>query len=142
MPRTLEEILEESKKVFFVENSHIPLAELEEQWERKVHRVRSPTPYVAGREVADSSRRAVERPIGHGEYESSVISEKGLRAPSPPADRWAQIRKTAAERAGRISDDQKARESQDETEDREESGEESMYLRISFLSRNFKMNIC
>ena len=68
-----------------------------------------------------------EPPIGHGEYEPSVSSEERPRTPSPPADRWAQIRKNAAERAGRMSDDQKARESQDKTEDGEESGEESKY---------------
>ena len=68
-----------------------------------------------------------EPPIGHGEYEPSVSSEERPRTPSPPADRWAQIRKNAAERAGRMSDDPKARESQDRTEDGEESGEESKY---------------
>ena len=78
-------------------------------------------------------------PIGHGEYEPSVSSEERPRTPSPPADRWAQIRKNAAERAGRMSDDQKARESQDKTEDGEESGEESKY---TFLIRNVAMDIC
>ena len=78
-------------------------------------------------------------PLGRGEYEPSVSSEDRPRTPSPPADRWAQIRKNAAERAGRMSDDQKARESQDKTEDGEESGEESKY---TFLPRNFTTNTC
>ena len=65
-------------------------------------------------------------PIGRGEYEPSVSSEERPRTPSPPADRWAQIRKNAAERAGRMNEDQRARQSQDKgTEDGEESGEES-----------------
>ena len=67
-----------------------------------------------------------DRPIGRGEYEPSVSSEERPRTPSPPADRWAQIRKNAAERAGRMSEDQRARQSQDKgTEDGEESGDES-----------------
>ena len=78
-------------------------------------------------------------PLGRGEYEPSVSSEERPRTPSPPADRWAQIRKNAAERAGRMSDDQKARESQDKTEDGEESGEESKY---TFLIGNITVDIC
>ena len=62
-------------------------------------------------------------PIGRGEYEPSVSSEERPRTPSPPADPWAQIRKNAA---GRMNEDQRARQSQDKgTEDGEESGEES-----------------
>ena len=65
-----------------------------------------------------------EQPIGHGEYEPSVSSEEEQPA-SPAQDRWAQIRKNAAERAGRVSEDQ--RMSQDKTEDGESGGEESKY---------------
>ena len=85
-------------------------------------------------------------PIGHGEYERSVSSED--RPPSSPlpiskpnpvpvsvpvkeqaahSDRWAQIRKNAAERAGRMSEEKKSRISQDKTEDGDESGEESKF---------------
>ena len=66
-------------------------------------------------------------PIGRGQYEPSIESQEDRpRTPSPPADRWAQIRKNAAERAGRVSEDQKTQMSQDKgTEDGEESGEES-----------------
>ena len=75
-------------------------------------------------------------PIRRGEYEPSLSSEE--RPPSSPTpmtmpvaeqptqyDRWAQIRKNAAERAGRMSGDKNSRVSQDKTEDGEESGEES-----------------
>ena len=75
-------------------------------------------------------------PIGRGEYEPSLSSED--RPPSSPmpmsmpvpgqamqTDRWAQIRKNAAERAGRASEEKNTRVSQDKTEDGEESGEES-----------------
>lgn len=79
-------------------------------------------------------------PIGRGEYEPSISSEE--RPPSSPmpmpmpmpmpvpgqamqTDRWAQIRKNAAERAGRMSEEKNSRVSQDKTEDGEESGEES-----------------
>ena len=77
-------------------------------------------------------------PIRRGEYEPSVSSEE--RPPSSPmpmsmpisaleqptqTDRWAHIRKNAAERAGRISEEKNSRMSQDKTEDGEESGEES-----------------
>ena len=75
-------------------------------------------------------------PIGHGAYEPSVSSEE--RPPSSPmpmsmpasehpsqTDRWAQIRKNAAERAARLSEDKRSRVSQDKTDDGEESSEES-----------------
>ena len=74
-------------------------------------------------------------PIGRGEYDPSVSSEE--RPPSSPmptsvpmseqptTDRWAQIRKNAAERAAKASDDKKSGVSQDRTEDGEESSEES-----------------
>ena len=62
-------------------------------------------------------------PLGRGQHEPSVSSEERPRTPSPPQDRWAQIRKNAAER---IHQQQHMRQpSQDKTEDGEESGEES-----------------
>ena len=65
-------------------------------------------------------------PMGRGQYEPSVSSEERPRTPSPPQDRWAQIRKNAAERAGRPSEDHHRRQpSKDQTEDGEDSGEES-----------------
>lgn len=66
-------------------------------------------------------------PLGRGQYEPSVSSEEERpRTPSPPQDRWAQIRKNAAERAGRSSEDQRHRRepSKDQTEDGEDSGGE------------------
>ena len=65
-----------------------------------------------------------------GPYEPSVSSDED-RPPSPAQDRWAQIRKNAAERAGRASEDQNAaaaRFSGESKEDGEESGEESECL--------------
>ena len=44
-------------------NSHISPAELEEQGKQKVHRVSSPTPHVAGRELADSSSSTISTPL-------------------------------------------------------------------------------
>lgn len=44
---------------------------------------------------------------------------------SPVQDRWAQIRKNAAERAAMQSDDQGRRSQGDKTDDGETSGEES-----------------
>ncbi len=77
-------------------------------------------------------------PIGRGGYEPSLSSED--RPPSSPMpmsmpvpgqamqhDRWAQIRKNAAERAGMVSEEKNTRVSQDKTEDGEESGEESKH---------------
>ena len=82
-------------------------------------------------------------PIGRGEHESSLSSEE--RPPSSPmpmpmpvpeqpsqTDRWAQIRKNAAERAERLSQEKNLRLSQDKTEDGEESGEESESF-VAFL---------
>ena len=75
-------------------------------------------------------------PIGRGQFEPSVSSEE--RPPSSPmpttiaeqeqptqTDRWAQIRKNAAERAARLSEEKNLRVSQDKTEDGEESDQES-----------------
>lgn len=75
-------------------------------------------------------------PIGRGEYEPSISSEErppsSLMPMSRPVleqptqtDRWAQIRKNAAERVGRTSEEKNTRVNQDKTEDGEESGEES-----------------
>ncbi len=94
----------------------------------------SPRPsFVAETEATISRPSTAEQPrgphfdppIGRGEhYEpSAVSSEEGDRPPSPAQDRWAQIRKNAAERAGKMSEDQRI--STDKTEDGEESGEES-----------------
>lgn len=70
-------------------------------------------------------------PIGRGGYEPSVSSEEGAPAPQ---NRWSQIRKNAAERAGGQSEDQNigiqndvSRVSEGKTEDGEESGEESTF---------------
>ena len=77
-------------------------------------------------------------PIGRGQFEPSVSSEE--RPPSSPmpmtmpeqeqptqTDRWAQIRKNAAERAARLSEEKTSRVSQDKTEDGEESDQESRF---------------
>ena len=85
-------------------------------------------------------------PIGRGEYEPSVSSEErplsSLMPMSMPVseqptqtDRWAQIRKNAAERAGRMSEEKNSRLSQDKTEDGEDSGEESKLFIISVAER-------
>lgn len=71
-------------------------------------------------------------PIGRGQYEPSVSSEEDRpRTPSPPQDRWAQIRKNAAERAGRPGDGNHGNHgrqpSEAKTEDGEESGDESEF---------------
>ena len=71
-------------------------------------------------------------PMGRGQYEPSISSEERASTPSPPQDRWAQIRKNAAERAGRASQDNHRRQaSQDKTEDGEDSGEESKMTILS-----------
>ena len=58
-------------------------------------------------------------PTEHDRYEPSISSEEE-QPPSPVQDRWAQIRKNAAERAGRPSEDK--------TEDGDDSaGEESKF---------------
>ena len=81
-------------------------------------------------------------PIGRGQYEPSLSSEErppsspmpmSMPEPEQPAQsyRWAQIRKNAAERAARISEEQTSRVSQDKTDDGEESGEESKPFTMS-----------
>ena len=62
-----------------------------------------------------------------GGYEASVVSSEEDRPPSPARDRWAQIRKNAAERAGRLNEEQATagRQSAESREDEEDSGEES-----------------
>ena len=66
-------------------------------------------------------------PMGRGQYAPSVSSEEERpRTPSPPQDRWAQIRAHAAARAEHAQGNQHNRQpSQDKTEDGEDSGEES-----------------
>ncbi len=77
-----------------------------------------------------------EPPMGRGQYEPSVSSEERPRTPSPPQDRWAQIRKNAAERAA--NQNQHTRQaSNDKTEDGEESGEESK----SIHTRSTKLKV-
>ena len=84
-------------------------------------------------------------PIGRGEYEPSVSTEE--RPPSSPmpvsvpvseqptqTDRWAQIRKNAAERAAKASEEKKSGVSHDKVEDGEESGEESESFNTSIQS--------
>ena len=63
MPAELKRIPEDREKAFFVGNSHIPPAELEEPGKLKAHRVPSPTPHVAGREVTDSSGTTASAPL-------------------------------------------------------------------------------
>ena len=94
-------------------------------------------PSFVGTDMSDGPSRATtpergahfDPPLGRGQYEPSVSSEERPRTPSPPADRWAQIRKDAAERAaGRSSEDQqqhRRQPSQGLTEDGQESDEES-----------------
>jgi len=89
----------------------------------------SPRPsFVPGSEVSRPSTTQQHRgphfepPIGKGDYEPSVSDEED-RPPSPAQDRWAQIRKNAAERAGKMN--KEPRESVAVTDDGEESGEES-----------------
>ena len=79
-----------------------------------------------------------EPPIGRGQYEPSVSSEEGRagaededeRPYSPEKNRWSQIRRNAAERAGRVSEDQKpaaenrTNHAENRSEDWEESGAE------------------
>ena len=65
-----------------------------------------------------------------GEYEPSVSSEEAEESSTKPngaEDRWAQIRRNAAERAGKLNEDQATagRKSADSVGDGEESGEES-----------------
>ena len=88
------------------------------------------------------SRPSTAEPVGAhydppvakgGEYEPSISSaetgEERMKS-NGAEDRWAQIRRNAAERAGKMSDDQvtPGRKSADSTGEGEESGEESKYL--------------
>ncbi len=77
-----------------------------------------------------------EPPLGRGQYEPSVSSDERPRTPSPPADRWAQIRKNAAKRANKMSENQHTSMSQDKTEDGDESGEESEFFTFFYEPRN------
>lgn len=65
-----------------------------------------------------------EPPLRHGEYEPSVSSEGRsvslVAEESPAINRWAEIRKHAAERMSEVQ-----RVNQDKTEDGDDSGEES-----------------
>lgn len=78
-------------------------------------------------------------PIGRGQYEPSASSddedtaEEGGRHYGQAKNRWSQIRRNAAERAGRASEDcrtektEQTEHTEDQTEDGDESGEESTY---------------
>lgn len=84
-----------------------------------------------------------EPPIGRGQYEPSLSSQEDIprqeeeTTPIPEVNRWSQIRKNAAERAGKLSEEQKQRSvensdrvEEQQSEDGEESGEESKYTAI------------
>ena len=103
----------------------------------------SPRPsFVPESEVSRPSTTMTEEPqkpmyappLRKGEYEPSVSDEEttqGERPTTPEKNRWSQIRKNAAERAGRASEDQRTEGTRDttaETEDGDESqGEESTF---------------
>jgi hypothetical protein len=59
--------------------------------------------------------------------EEETKEENPPRSISPVQDRWAQIRKNAAERAARQSEEQSRRSQTERTDDGETSGEESKY---------------
>ncbi|KAL9100749.1 MAG: hypothetical protein Q9163_003916 [Psora crenata] len=92
-------------------------------------------------ESSNVSRPSTAEPVGAhydppitkgGEYEPSVSSE-GDRPPSPAQDRWAQIRKNAAERAGRAAEEQATagQSSAESKEEGEDSGEETIESRVA-----------
>ena len=98
-------------------------------------------------ETPNVSRPSTAEPVGAhydppitkgGAYEPSVSSHvTDEERPNGVEDRWAQIRKNAAERARQNSDDQvtAGRKSADTAGDGEDSGEESKYL-FSHIPRN------
>lgn len=81
------------------------------------------------------------RPEGTAEPSSDAASEVSMDYPSEPVaptvnDRWAQIRKNAAERAARMSEEQSGRSQTTRTEDDgETSGEESEYPPDPFICK-------
>ena len=86
--------------------------------------------------TTEPARPTYEPPIGKGEYEPSVSDDDvdDERPESPEKNRWSQIRRNAAERAGRASQDQNTdttRHTTADTEDGEESGGEESKFSIS-----------
>ena len=79
-------------------------------------------------ESGESSVEGEEEKTG---LDASILADNMHDSPSSSGnenaeqeDRWAQIRKNAAERAARTSEEQESRMSQDKTDDGEESNEE------------------
>lgn len=81
--------------------------------------------------VAEEERADLDTSILAGNMDDSPSSSGNEHA--EPSDRWAQIRKNAAERAARKSEEQDSRMSQYWTDDVEESGEESKSYNTYFL---------
>jgi hypothetical protein len=97
-------------------------------------------PVVYRRPVGQDSRipRPVTPPQQHAAYARDDVSEDSIEAGrqvSPSQDRWAQIRKNAAERAARLSEEQTHRsrsQSQSQrTDEGETSGEETIESRVA-----------
>jgi len=97
-------------------------------------------PVVHRRPVGQDSRmpRPVTPPQQQAAYARDDISEDSVevgRQASPSQDRWAQIRKNAAERAARLSEEQTRRsrsQSQSQrTDEGETSGEETIESRVA-----------
>lgn len=97
-------------------------------------------PVIQRRPVGQDSRipRPVTPPQQHAGYARDDISEDSVdvaRQASPSQDRWAQIRKNAAERAARLSEEQTRRsrsQSQSQrTDEGETSGEETIESRVA-----------
>ena len=108
----------------------------------------SPRPsFIPESEVSRPSTNMTEEPrrpmyappIGKGEYAPTMTDDGEMdqedRAPSPEKNRWSQLRKNAAERAGRASEDQRTEDMRDttaETEDGEDSGGEESMITFPF----------
>ncbi|KAF3001446.1 hypothetical protein E8E13_008055 [Curvularia kusanoi] len=97
-------------------------------------------PAVQRRPVGQNSKtsRPVTPPQQRGAYARDDISEDSVEAgrqASPSQDRWAQIRRNAAERAARLSEEQTRRsrsQSQSQrTDEGETSGEETIESRVA-----------
>jgi hypothetical protein len=97
-------------------------------------------PVVHRRPVGQDSRmqRPVTPPQQQAAYARDDVSEDSVdvgRQASPSQDRWAQIRKNAAERAARLSEEQSRRsrsQSQSQrTDEGETSGEETIESRVA-----------
>jgi hypothetical protein len=97
-------------------------------------------PTVRRRPIGQSSRmpRPVTPPQQQDAYGRDDISEESIdaaRQASPSQDRWAQIRKNAAERATRLSEDQirrsRSQSQSQRTDEGETSGEETIESRVA-----------